>query len=113
VSIKIKSADSTENDRELGALRGLQEKMAIHHIVRQLDDFVHYGPNGCHQCLVFEMLGPSVDNIANDYREGGDQLDPETILRITTQMLEAISFIHKVGYAHGGLANFPPYKNWD
>ncbi|KAH8782036.1 kinase-like domain-containing protein [Hyaloscypha sp. PMI_1271] len=104
VSIKVKSADSTENDRELGALRVLQEKMAIHRIVRQLDDFVHYGPNGCHQCLVFELLGPSVDNIANDYREGGDQLDAETILKITTQMLEAVSFIHEVGYAHGDIS---------
>ena len=111
VSIKVKSADSTENDRELGALRVLQKKMAIHHIVRQLDGFVHYGPNGCHQCLVFELLGPSVENIANDYREGGNQLDAETILKITTQMLEAVSFIHEVGYAHGGMANYPAYNN--
>src|SRR4051812_25380514 len=102
VSIKIKSADSTENNPELETLRALQETAAIHHIVRQLDDFVHYGPNGCHQCLVFELLGPSVDIIANDYRNSGEQLDAETILKITTQMLEAISFIHRVGYAHGG-----------
>ncbi|PMD58241.1 putative srpk [Hyaloscypha bicolor E] len=111
VSIKVKSADSTENDRELGVLRALQEKMAIHHIIRQLDDFVHYGLNGCHQCLVFELLGPSVDTITNDYHEGGDQLDPETILKITTQMLEVISFMHKAAYAHGGLANYPACNN--
>lgn len=110
VSIKVKSADSM-NNRELGALRVLQGKGALHHIVRHFDDFVHHGPNGCHQCLVFELLGPSVDTIANDYRKSGDQLDPETILKITTQMLEAISFIHKVGYTHGGLASLPVCKN--
>ncbi|PVH68316.1 kinase-like protein [Cadophora sp. DSE1049] len=84
VSIKVKSADST-NNRELGALRVLQGKGALHHIVRQFDDFVHHGPNGCHQCLE-------------------DQLDPETILKITTHMLEAISFIHKAGYTHGDIS---------
>ncbi|KAJ8058231.1 hypothetical protein OCU04_012427 [Sclerotinia nivalis] len=104
VSIKVKSADNTENNRELGALRVLQEKGALYHIVRQLDDFVHHGPNGCHQCLVFELLGPSVDTIANDYSESGDQLDPKIILKITTQMLEAISSIHKVGYTHGDIS---------
>ncbi|KAH6689921.1 kinase-like domain-containing protein [Leptodontidium sp. MPI-SDFR-AT-0119] len=104
VSIKVKSADSTEHSRELGAFQVLQETAASHHIVRQLDDFVHQGPNGCHQCLTFELLGPSVDNIANDYREGGDQLDPETILKITTQLLQAISSIHAVGYAHGDIS---------
>jgi serine/threonine-protein kinase SRPK3 len=113
VSIKVKTADTdtTENHREVGALRALQENAALHHIVRLLDDFVHHGPNGSHQCLVFELLGPSVDFIANEYSEDGDQLDTETVLKITTQLLEAISFLHEVGYTHGGVANFPACKN--
>jgi serine/threonine-protein kinase SRPK3 len=111
VSIKIKSADSTEQSRELRVLQVLQEAGVSHHIVRLLDHFVHQGPNGCHQCLVFELLGLSVDTIANDYSEGGDQLDPETILKITNQLLQAVSFIHGVGYAHGGRVNSPMCKN--
>ncbi|KAK0101452.1 hypothetical protein ONS95_006625 [Cadophora gregata] len=103
VSVKVKSADST-NNREVGALKTLQGKGSLHHVVKKFDDFIHRGPNGCHQCLVFELLGPSVDTISNDYRESGDQLDSETILKITTQMLEAISFIHEVGYTHGDIS---------
>lgn len=30
------------------------------HVVRMLDHFVHDGPNGRHQCIVTEMLGPSL-----------------------------------------------------
>ncbi|TVY46844.1 Protein kinase [Lachnellula occidentalis] len=106
-SIKVKSADSSENSRELAALRALQTTAASHYIVKQLDDFVHQGPNGRHQCLVFELLGPSVDTIAYDYGEDGDQLDPDTIFRITTQLLQGISFIHAAGYVHGGWITFP------
>ncbi|KAL5316744.1 hypothetical protein ACEPPN_015795 [Leptodophora sp. 'Broadleaf-Isolate-01'] len=104
VSIKVKSADSSADNRELEALRVLRETTAIHHFVRRFDGFLHHGPNGCHQCIVFELLGPSVESIAEDYRQGGDQLESETILKIVTQMLEAISFMHKVGYAHGDIS---------
>ena len=103
VSIKIKTANSTEHSHELGALRALQEMEASPYIVKQIDDFLHHGPNGYHQCLVFELLGPSVDFVLNDCDDDGeDQLDPETILKITTQMLQAISSIHAAGYIHGG-----------
>jgi serine/threonine-protein kinase SRPK3 len=101
VSIKIKSADS--KSRELVALRAFHGTGASHYIVKLLDDFVHEGPNGCHQCLVLELLGPSVENIANDYRVGGDRLEPETILKITTQLLQAVRSIHTLGFVHGGL----------
>ena len=102
MSIKVISADRTEHSHELEALRGLQETQASGYIVKLLDDFIHHGPNGCHQCIVFELLGPSVDTIVNDYRNVGDQLDPETILRITTQLLRVVSCIHAVGCVHGG-----------
>ncbi|KAH6717117.1 kinase-like domain-containing protein [Leptodontidium sp. MPI-SDFR-AT-0119] len=64
VSIKVKSADSSADNRELEALRVLRETTAIHHFVRRFDGFLHHGPNGCHQCIVFELLGPSVENIS-------------------------------------------------
>ena len=35
--------------------------------------------------------------------EVGGTLEPENILRISGQLLEAITFIHEVGYAHGGM----------
>ena len=67
---------------------------------------MHKGPNGVHQCLVFELLGPSVDKVLWDYHEGHDELDPETVLRISTQLLKAIKFIHSTRMCHGGKGAF-------
>lgn len=37
-----------------------------------------------------------------DIHEGGHVLEPETILRMAKQLLQAITFLHEVGYTHGG-----------
>lgn len=67
-----------------------------------LDSFCHEGPNGAHQCLVFELLGPSVDKVLADYQQVGDQLCPEIISRMSRQVLEAVRFLQSVGMCHGG-----------
>lgn len=102
VSVKIMTADSTCHSRELQTLQALQQKDAAKYIVRLFDSFVHQGPNGNHQCLVFELLGPTVDTVVADYHFGGDCLEPENLLRLTKQLLEAVASIHSAGYAHGG-----------
>ena len=38
-------------------------------IIQLLDDFEHEGPNGTYQCLVFELLGPSVLSEAEERNE--------------------------------------------
>jgi serine/threonine-protein kinase SRPK3 len=103
VSLKITAADIPKPSQELRILQDLRRKRAAHRVVQLLDYFIHEGPNGCHQCLVFELLGPSVDAVVADYHMDGDNLDAPTILRITRQLLQAISAIHRAGYAHGGL----------
>jgi serine/threonine-protein kinase SRPK3 len=103
VSLKITMADTTRPCRELETLQRFRQRRAAHRIAQLLDCFIHQGPNGCHQCLVFELLGPSVDAVVADYHMGGDRLEPPTILRITRQLLQAIASIHAAGYAHGGL----------
>lgn len=40
------------------------------------------------------VLGPSVDGVLADYREGRDELEPETVLRMSGQLFEAVRFIH-------------------
>ena len=107
VSIKIITADSSKQSPELRNLLSLagycQERLHSKYIVQLLDHFFHQGPNGTHQCLVFELLGPTVDTVVQMVHEVGDVLEPETILRISEQLLEAIAFIHEIGYAHGGM----------
>jgi serine/threonine-protein kinase SRPK3 len=55
---------------------------------------------------VFELLGPSLDTIVAEYGEGGDRLEPETVLKISQQLLQAIALIHDVGYSHGGMIGY-------
>lgn len=91
--------------RELQTLRHLEEHSQANfptYIVQLLDSFTHEGPNGIHQCLVFELLGPTVDKVLADYHEGRDNLCPETILRMSAQLLKAVQFIHSAGMGHGG-----------
>lgn len=110
VSIKIAKAARANQSRELQSLRALSQysntnpNPGFEHIVRLLDDFLLEGPNGCHQCLVFELLGPTVNVMVNDAHHFGERLDTDTIIRASTQMLEAIAFMHEAGYAHGGIA---------
>ncbi|KAH6619423.1 kinase-like domain-containing protein [Chaetomium sp. MPI-SDFR-AT-0129] len=90
----------------------------VGHVVELLDSFVHQGPNGTHACSVFELLGPTVDDVVSNYRDGAepgeeDSLEPATILKITGQLLRALSAMHAAGYAHGGsfsLCSFPILK---
>ena len=51
---------------------------------------------------MFELLGPTVDAVVGDLHQGGDDLEPNTILRISKQLLQAVTFMHEVGYIHGG-----------
>ena len=107
VSIKIMMADSTKDSHELSTLQSLamhsRGDLCSKHIVQLLDDFLHQGPNGIHQCLVFVLLGPTVDMVVSDYHTVGDHLEPETILRLSEQLLQAIDFLHEIGYIHGGM----------
>ena len=108
VSIKITIADKSAHARELDTLQSLEKKsphnLSHYHIVQLLDHFSHKGPNGTHHCLVFELLGPTVGTVAGDIYAGGDDaLDAQTILRMSKQILQALKFLHEVGYAHGGI----------
>lgn len=108
--MKIKIADS-DDSRELSNLEYLNRNSAgdlsASYIIQLLDSFKHEGPNGVHQCLVFELLGPSVEHVIDDYSETDDQLEPEIILRISRQLMVAVRFLHNSGMCHGGKLSSP------
>ncbi|KAL9128243.1 MAG: hypothetical protein Q9175_007563 [Cornicularia normoerica] len=108
VSVKIMTADSTARSHELSTIRSLgahsQGRLCSKFTVELLDDFIHQGPNGSHQCLVFELLGPTLDKVISDYYEFKDPLEPETILRLSEQLLQAVVFLHEAGYVHGDIS---------
>lgn len=104
------TADSSAS-RELRILKSLEKHsrgdLSSYYMVQLLDTFTHEGPNGVHQCLVFELLGPSVDKVLSDYHENHDKICSETVLRMSTQLLKAVKFIHSAGMCHGGEGAFP------
>ncbi|KAL4874727.1 kinase-like domain-containing protein [Aspergillus karnatakaensis] len=108
VALKIKTADSSKESHELQNLELLREcsqgDLSAKYIVELLDSFTQDGPNGAHQCLVFELLGPSVGYVLRDYYEVGDELEVENILRLSEQFLRAVAFIHSAGLGHGDIS---------
>lgn len=109
VSTNIITADGTQHSHELRHLRSLachsQGSIYSKYIVQLLDEFLHHGPNGNYQCLVLELLGPTVDFVVEDYQGHGDDLNLEsdTILRMSEQLLQAIAFLHGAGYVHASM----------
>lgn len=112
VAVKIKSSSSSEMginaDPEVLRLKKLEE----HYLqgpqdrprpyVQLLDYFNIKGPNGSHNCLVTELLGPSLASVHSLYGQLAQVLRPETILRASKQLLQGVSFIHQAGLVHGG-----------
>lgn len=108
VALKIvTSEDSSSRNRELCTHQRLSEKslppMNDHkHIVRLLDNFDHPGPNGTHNCLVLELLGPSVATVIEE-RFAGNRLPGYTAKKACKEMALALEALHAQDIGHGGL----------
>lgn len=112
VAIKIKSGSSSKMDIDADPevlrlsqleeyyVQGSQDKPRPY--AQLLDCFSVEGPNGRHNCLVTELLGPSLGSMYSLYGQLEQVLRPETILRASTQLLQGIDFIHQAGLVHGG-----------
>lgn len=106
VSIKIVVAEhSHEHNHELEILQAINQNgdpahPGHKHVSHLLNSFYHEGPNGRHLCLVLELLGPKISEIAEarpNYR-----LEGRLARRISSQLLFAVDYIQACGVAHGG-----------
>lgn len=73
------------------------------HLMPMLDHFHLDGPNGTHDCLVLEPLGPSVPDLL-DARFRGERL-PGTLAKkkiFAKQALLGLDYLHKRKIGHGG-----------
>jgi len=111
VAIKIVTADRTGTSREpdsLGEFAKLPHQSTDPaSIVELINDFTLEGPNGCHQCIVFELLGLMVNLIVTDFHEDNDRLPAKDMFTIATRLLQTVAFLHSIGYAHGGMLIYP------
>ncbi|KAK1963166.1 serine/threonine-protein kinase SRPK3 [Colletotrichum sublineola] len=113
VALKIEVARQRET-RELQVQQHLAKRAAHDplstQVVTILDYFRHKGPNGIHQCLVQEPMGPSVANVLDAPDEEYDPINPpvprfakDKSKRILGNVLSGLQFLHKNGVVHGDL----------
>ena len=62
-------------------------------VVEILDHFEHFGRNGRHVCLVFEVLGKSLLSLIHRFDEKG--LPLELVRRIAVNVMEGLLFLHE------------------
>ncbi|KHO11328.1 serine/threonine protein kinase, AGC family [Metarhizium robertsii ARSEF 23] len=116
-SLKIKQAyvstTSLDDDKEVRALRVLEQNYVSSNsssppcFARLLDSFHHHGPNGTHTCVVTELLGPTLFHLVANYNDYQIQelFRPDTILRASRQLLEAIHMVQEYGIVHGDISS--------
>lgn len=93
---------SSASRREVLALEALHASKVTSKLMPALyDDFVHNGPNGAHQCIVMQVLGPSLKTVIESFYN--ERIDLEDLLRLARQVLDATATLHEAGFAHGGI----------
>lgn len=71
-------------------------------VISLIDHFEHFGPNGRHVCLVFDVLGVSLLKLIKRFNHKGTPLP--LVRRISRHMLEGLNFLHShVGIIHTDL----------
>jgi serine/threonine protein kinase len=78
------------------------------HITVLLDEFQHEGPNGKHQCLVFEAMGATAASLVEELPEnkpkmyGKVERYPKWMAKKTLlHALRGLAFLHRNGVVHG------------
>ena len=70
-----------------------------------MDHFTIQGPNGKHDCLAYEVLGPSIARVLGD-STGADTiayLTLQSARKIIYQVLLGLDYMHSVGLVHGDI----------
>jgi len=73
-----------------------EKDIRVSHVVVPGDHFWHEGPNGKHLCVVMPVLGPSLEDAADEH-----QYQEEPLKRICYQLVLAMKFLHDKGICHG------------
>lgn len=80
------------------------------HVTVLLDEFQHEGPNGKHQCLVFEVMGATAASLVEELPENKPKMYgkvsryPKWVAKkILLHSLRALAFLHRNGIVHGDM----------
>lgn len=113
VALKILEARSSPLSKEPDILEHLARNEACadgkENVIVLRDRFWHEGPNGRHQCMVFDAMGPSAASMVRNFPVSAKKFESRTryplwIARsILRQTLHGLAYLHSNGVAHGDL----------
>ena len=105
VALKILVSELGREHQEASLLCRLAEGPADHsgreNVPELFDDFEVHGPNGVHQCLVMELLGPSMASLAESI--AANRLPGDIACKVARQVVQAVAYMHRMDVVHGGL----------
>ncbi|OBZ73938.1 Serine/threonine-protein kinase SRPK [Grifola frondosa] len=107
VALKFIVAQLVHASNEIDILRHLRNELTknpggFEHILGFLDCFKVSGPNGIHDVIVLDVVGPSPDELREGNEEGETFVWKHAKV-ILKQALTGIAYIHKLGITHGDL----------
>jgi serine/threonine-protein kinase SRPK3 len=104
-ALKVVVSEISETSNEVRILQRLASIPAKHdgqrHLSKLTDYFFHDGPNGRHQCLVFDVDGVSVPALVTRYGSHARLLGC-LAWQLSKQITLALDCLHSNGIAHGG-----------
>ncbi|KAG6244467.1 hypothetical protein E4U24_005103, partial [Claviceps purpurea] len=103
IRVKI-MVSKVEHGRELRILRALSAPPKDHpgssYVNQMLDHFILVGPNGTHNCLVLELVGPNVQEFVEVYCIDG-RLPSRLAKLFAKQTLQGIDYLAANNIGHG------------
>src|SRR5690554_1152666 len=103
VALKVLTAEATTRACVGSLLYTGEKKLGKSFVVEVLDRFEITGPNGVHQCVVTELLGPTVKAVLFDVaRRFPSKLGVPLRKRLVMECLTAVRELHSRGVMHGG-----------
>ncbi|RBA19856.1 CMGC/SRPK protein kinase [Fusarium proliferatum] len=103
VALKVTISEAKES-RELKVLQALSSQPnnhpGWHYVNKMLDHFTILGPNGSHDCLVLELVGPNVADVVERHLK--DSRLPSNAARLfSKQILQGLDFLSASDIGHG------------
>jgi serine/threonine-protein kinase SRPK3 len=111
-ALKVLAAEvskGSEAKSEVTVLRHLKERQinadggsdGHKFLMEFFDDFKVEGPNGTHQCIVTEVLGPSIGSDVDEIYD--EEWYPiEMAKKLVAQVTCGVAYLHSCGVVHGG-----------
>ncbi|KAF8075210.1 kinase-like domain-containing protein [Lyophyllum atratum] len=109
-SLKVLAAYASTASRETEVIRYLRAQQqrtpsaaGVEYVMKVFDDFKIEGPNGTHECIVTELLGPYVDPTDLEEVYDDERFPLDVRKKMVSQIARGVAYLHKCGVVHGDL----------